>query len=63
VRHPLVVIHLLNQAREAAAADADQRLEHQRQAGARTEAAEPHRLATTMGSLARRARALVARTT
>jgi hypothetical protein len=64
MRHALITIHLLNQARDAAIAqaDADARLQHQAQAKARIQPAEPGRLARVV-TLARRGRALVARTT
>jgi hypothetical protein len=64
MRQALITTHLLNQARDAAIAqaDADARLQHQAQAKARTEPAEPGRLARVV-TLARRIRALVAQTT
>jgi hypothetical protein len=64
MRHALITIHLLNQARDAAIAqaDADARLQDQAQAKARIQPAEPGRLARVV-TLARRGRALVARTT
>jgi hypothetical protein len=63
MRHPLIAIHLMNKARDAAIAqaEADQRLKHQAQARPDTQPAEPGRFAR-VGTLARRARALVART-
>ena len=61
MRHALITIHLLNQARDAAIAqaEADQRLQHQARA---TQPAEPARSARVV-TLARRVRALAARTT
>ena len=56
MRHALITIHLLHQAR-----DADERLEHHPRAEARTRPAEPGRLAAVV-SLTRRVRALAART-
>jgi hypothetical protein len=65
MRHALITTHLLKQARVAAIAqaEADERLE-QHQAGAmpRTQPAEPGRFARVV-TLARRVRALAARTT
>jgi hypothetical protein len=63
MRHALITTHLLHQARDAAIAqaEADERLEHHLRAEARTQPAEPGRLARVV-SLARRARALAART-
>jgi hypothetical protein len=59
MRHALITIHLLNQARDGAIvqAEADERLEHHTQAKLRAKPAEPGRVVT----LARRVRALVAR--
>ena len=64
MRHALITIHLLNQAHDAAIAqaEADQRLEHQAQATPRTRPAAPGRF-TRVVSLARRVRALAAPTT
>jgi hypothetical protein len=64
MRHALITTKLLNQARDAviAQADADERLEHQARATPRAEPAEPARLAWVV-ALARRVRALAARTT
>ena len=64
MRHALITTHLLHQARDAAIAqaEADERLEHQARAVPRTQPAEPGRLARVV-ALARRVRALVARTT
>jgi hypothetical protein len=64
MRHALITVQLLHHAREAALAqaEADQRLEHQAQAKARTRPAAPGRLARVVG-LTRRVRALAARTT
>jgi hypothetical protein len=61
VRHALVTTQLIHKARTAANAEADERPAPKAPAEARDDAAtpEPRRLAT----LARRARALVARTT
>jgi hypothetical protein len=61
MRHALITFRLLDQARRGAIAqaDADERLEHQAQAKLRAKPAEPGRV----GTLARRVRALVARTT
>jgi hypothetical protein len=60
MRHALITIRLLDQTRDGAIAqaDADERLEHQAQAKLRAKPAEPGRVVT----LARRVRALVART-
>jgi hypothetical protein len=60
MRHALITTKLLNQARDAvvAQADADERLEHQARA---TPRAEPARFARVV-ALARRVRALTART-
>ena len=60
MRHPLITIRLLDQARDGAIAQAgaDERLEHQAQATLRAKPAESGRVIT----LARRVRALVART-
>jgi hypothetical protein len=64
MRHALITTHLLNQARDAAIAqaEADQRLEHQAGALPRAQPAGPGRFAR-VAALARRARALAARTT
>jgi hypothetical protein len=65
MRHALITTQLLNQARHAAAiaqAEADERLEHQARALPRTQPAEPGRF-TRVVALARRIRALAARTT
>ena len=64
MRHALITTKLLYQARDAviAQADADERLEHQARATPRAEPAEPARLARVV-ALARRVRALAARTT
>jgi hypothetical protein len=64
MRHALITTHLLNQARNAAIAqaDADERLEHQPRALPRTNPAEPGRFAR-LAALARRVRSLSARTT
>jgi hypothetical protein len=64
MRHALITAHLLHQARDAAIAqaEADQRLEHQAQVIAGTQPAEPERSAWVV-ALARRVRALTARTT
>jgi hypothetical protein len=64
MRHALITIHLLHQARDAAIAhaEADQRLEHQVQVMPRTQPAEPGRFARVV-ALARRVRALAAPTT
>jgi hypothetical protein len=60
MRHALITIRLLDQARDGAIAQAqaDERLEHQAQARLRAKPAEPGRVVT----LAHRVRALVART-
>ena len=61
MRHAVVTTRLFQQARAAADAEADERLERLARAEDRVQATpEPRRLVTT---LARRARALVARTT
>ena len=64
MRHALITIHLLDQARDTgiAQADADQRLEHQAAAMPRIQPAQTGRLARVL-TLARRVRALAARTT
>jgi hypothetical protein len=64
MRHALITTHLLNQARDAAIAqaEADQRLEHQARAMPRTQPAAPSRLARVV-TLARHVRALTAPTT
>jgi hypothetical protein len=64
MRHALITIHLLDQAREAAIAlaGADERLERQARAMPRTWPAEPERSAWAV-ALARRVRALATRTT
>ena len=64
MRHALITTHLLNQARDAAIAqaEADERLEHQAQAMPRSQTAEPGRFPRVV-TLARRVRALTARTT
>jgi hypothetical protein len=64
MRHSLITIRLLDQARDAviAQAGADQRLHHQPQVKARTQPAEPGRFARAL-TLARRVGALTARTT
>ena len=63
MRHPLVTIQLLSKTRDAAIAQAQagQRLEHRAQARPDTQPAEPGRFARVV-TLARRARALAART-
>ena len=60
MRHPLITIRLFDQARDGAIAqaEADGRLEHQAQAKLRAKPVEPGPVVT----LARRVRALVART-
>jgi hypothetical protein len=60
MRHALITIRLLDQARDnaIARAEADERLEHQARARLRAKPAESGRVVT----LARRVRALVART-
>ena len=64
MRHALITTHLLKQARDAAIAqaEADERLEHHAKAEPRTQPVEPGRLAR-VAALARRVRALAARTT
>ena len=64
MRHAFITTHLLNQARDAAIAqaEADERLEHQTRALPRTKPAEPGRFAQVV-ALARRVRSLAARTT
>jgi hypothetical protein len=64
MRHAFITIHLLNQARDAAIAqaEADQRLEHQTRAQPSTQPAGAGRSAGVV-TLARRVRALAARTT
>jgi hypothetical protein len=64
MRHALITTHLLKQARDAAIAqaEADERLEHHVKAERRTQPTEPGRLARVV-TLARRVRALAARTT
>jgi hypothetical protein len=64
MRHALISTHLLNQARDAAIAqaEADQRLEHQARAMPSTQPAGVSRLAGVV-TVARRVRALAARTT
>jgi hypothetical protein len=64
MRHALITTQLLHQARDAviAQAEADQRLEPQGRAIPRTQPAEPGRSAWVV-TLARRVRALAARTT
>ena len=64
MRHALITTHLLNQARDAAIAqaEADERLEHQARAMPRAQPAEPGRFARVV-ALARRVRSLAARTT
>ena len=64
MRHALITTHLLEQASDAAIAqaDADERLEHQAQAKARIQPAELGRFARVV-ALARRVRSLAARTT
>ena len=64
MRHALITIHLLRQARDAAIAraEADQRLQHHARATPGTRPAEPERFARVL-TLARRVRALTARTT
>ena len=64
MRHALITTHLLKQARDAAIAqaEADERLEHQARATPGTQPAEPERFAR-VATLARRIRALAARTT
>jgi hypothetical protein len=62
MRHALITIHLLRQARDAAIAqaEADQRLEHQAQATPATQPAQPRRAWLVI--LARRVCARAART-
>jgi hypothetical protein len=64
MRHALITIHLLNQARDAAIAqaEADQRLEHQTRAQPRIQPAGAGRFAQVV-TMARRVCALAARTT
>jgi hypothetical protein len=64
MRHALITIHLLHQARDAVIAqgEADERLEHQARAMPRAQLAESARL-VRLATLARRVRALAARTT
>jgi hypothetical protein len=64
MRHALITTHLLRQARDAAIAqaEADERLDHQARTVPRAQPAEPGRLARVV-TLARRVRALAARTT
>jgi hypothetical protein len=64
MRHALITIHLLNQAGDAATAqaEADARLEHQARTTPRTQPAEPGRFARVV-TLVRRVRALAAPTT
>jgi hypothetical protein len=64
MRHALVTAQLLKHASDAtvAQAGADERLEHQAQATPRSRPAEPGRFAR-LAILARRVRALAARTT
>jgi hypothetical protein len=64
MRHPLSTIQLMSKARDAAVAraEADERPEHRAQARPDTQPAETGRFARVV-TLARRARALVARTT
>ena len=64
MRHALITTHLLKQARDDAVAQAgaDERLQHQAQATPRTRSAEPGRFAR-LAALARRVRAVAARTT
>jgi hypothetical protein len=62
MRHALITTHLLNQARDAAVAQAEaERLRHQAPATPSTQHAEPGRFARVV-TLARRVRALAART-
>jgi hypothetical protein len=63
MRHAFITTQLLNQARDAAIAqaDADERLEHQARVTPRTQPAEPGRFARVV-TLVRRVRALAART-
>lgn len=64
VRHALVTVQLMKQARNAAIAqaDADERLEEQARVMRRTEATDPGRFAHVV-TLARRVRVFAARTT
>jgi hypothetical protein len=64
MRHALIAIHLLNQARDAAVAqaEADERLEHQTRAMPPTQPAGAGRLARVV-TLARYVRALATPTT
>ena len=64
MRHALITTQLLNQARDAviAQADADERLEHQARVTPGAQPAEPGRFARVI-TIARRVRALAARTT
>ena len=64
MRHSLITFQLLNQARDAviAQADADERLEHQAATMPRTQPAQRGRFDRVL-TLARRVRALAARTT
>ena len=64
MRHALITTHLLKQAHDAAIAqaEANERLEHHAKAEPRTQPAEPGRFARA-AALARRVRALAARTT
>jgi hypothetical protein len=64
MRHALITTHLLHQAHDAAIAqaEADQRLEHEARATPGTQPAEPGRSGRVV-ALARRVRALPARTT
>jgi hypothetical protein len=64
MRHALITTHFLNQARDAAIAqaEADQRLEHQARAQPSTQPAGAGRLAGVV-TLARRVRAMAAPTT
>jgi hypothetical protein len=64
MRHAFITTHLLNQARDAAIAqaEADERLEHRAGVLPRAQPAGPGRFAR-VAALARRARALAARTT
>jgi hypothetical protein len=64
MRNALITAHLLNQAPDAAIAEAeaDERLEHQTRALPRTQPTEPDRFARVV-TLARRLHSLAARTT
>jgi hypothetical protein len=62
MRHALITTHLLNQARDATIAQADERLEHQTRALPRTQPTEPGPFARVV-ALARRVRSLAAPTT